>query len=71
MPERADADWLQDILEEGDLLASATSGRTFEEFASDSVLQRAVLHMLQTIREAANHLSPAALAAIPEVPWAN
>ena len=57
MPERGDIDRLLDILEEQELLESAILGKTFEEFDGDAVLQRAVLHMLQTIGEAANYLS--------------
>ncbi|MDP3739178.1 MAG: DUF86 domain-containing protein [Hyphomonadaceae bacterium] len=69
MPDRADTDWLLDILEEADLIATATSGSTFEQFSADPVLQRAVLHMLQTIGEAANHLSSPTLATMSTVPW--
>ena len=69
MPDRTDTDWLLDILEEADLIATATNGRTFEQFSADLVLQRAVLHMLQTIGEAANHLSPATLTTMAAIPW--
>ena len=69
MPDRGDSEWLLDMLEEADLLAAAVSSRSIDQFSTDKVLQRAVLHMLQTIGEAANHLSSATLAAIPTVPW--
>lgn len=69
MPDRVDQDWLLDILEEADLMASALSGSGQAGFQSDPVLQRAVLHMLQTIGEAAGQLSPAAIARISDVPW--
>lgn len=69
MPDRPDHDRLLDILEEADVLAAALSSETEESFASAPVLQRAVLHMLQTIGEAANYLSDAATATMPNVPW--
>ncbi len=69
MPSRTDEDWLLDILEETDLVASALKGRSQAEFLADPILQRAVLHMLQTIGEAAGQLSPEAIASISRVPW--
>jgi uncharacterized protein with HEPN domain len=69
MPDRVDQDWLLDILEEADLTASALSGRSQADFQSEPVLQRAILHMLQTIGEAAGQLSPEAISAISDVPW--
>lgn len=69
MPSRPDQDWLQDILEEADLVATALAGRTQSEFLSNPVLQRAVLHMLQTMGEAAGQLSDATIQSVPGVPW--
>ncbi len=69
MPSRLDQDWLLDILEEADLISSALAGRSHADFQSDPVLQRAILHMLQTIGEAAGQLSPEAIAAIADIPW--
>jgi uncharacterized protein with HEPN domain len=69
MPDRRDVDWLLDILDECDLLTRALDGLTFDAFDRDPILQRAVLHMLQTIGEAANSLSPESLAAMPDTPW--
>jgi uncharacterized protein with HEPN domain len=69
MPSRRDQDWLLDILEEADLISTAIAGRSQAEFQSDPILQRAILHMLQTIGEASGQLSPEAIARIPDVPW--
>lgn len=69
MPSRTDRDWLLDMLEEADLLATAIAGKSETDFLADAVLQRAVLHMLQTIGEAASQLAPPTLAAIAGVPW--
>lgn len=69
MPERRQVDWLLDILDEADLLASAIDGKIFEDFSTDEVLQRAVLHMLQTMGEAANNLTADVTDAMPSVPW--
>jgi uncharacterized protein with HEPN domain len=69
MPDRLDDDWLLDILEECDLIARAIAGRDFAAFDADPILQRAVLHMLQTIGEAAGQLSDVVLDRTPDVPW--
>ncbi len=69
MPERIDIDRLRDILDEAAILALALDGKSFADFTADPVFQRAVLHMLQTIGEAAGNLSAEAIAAIPNVPW--
>jgi uncharacterized protein with HEPN domain len=69
MSERRDRDWLNDMLAEAELLASAISGKTLADFQSDPVLQRAVQHMLQTIGEASTKLDAATLNTIEGVPW--
>lgn len=58
MPERLDADRLRDILDEAEILEQALNGKAIVDFVADPVLQRAVLHMLQTMGEAAANLSP-------------
>jgi uncharacterized protein with HEPN domain len=52
MPNQADADRLQDILDEADFLAAALEGYNLAAFQADKVRQRAVLHSLQTIGQA-------------------
>lgn len=69
MPERIDIDRLRDILEEAAILAQALNGKSFDDFVADPVFQRAVLHMLQTIGEAASNLSAETIASVPNVPW--
>jgi uncharacterized protein with HEPN domain len=68
MPERNDTDWLSDIMDEIALANRLTRSMGFDEFSSDPFAQRALLHMLQTIGEAAGKLSGHTLAAVPGVP---
>ncbi len=69
MSERRDRDWLQDMLDEAELLARAIHHKDIEAFKADPVLQRAVQHMLQTIGEASTKLDAATLNTIEGVPW--
>ncbi|MFC4725066.1 DUF86 domain-containing protein [Glycocaulis abyssi] len=69
MPERGDHDWLADILDEAALARQLTQSMDYEAFAADPFAQRALLHMLQTIGEAAGKLSPETLSALPDLPW--
>jgi uncharacterized protein with HEPN domain len=69
MPERSQADRLKDILDEAAILAEAVAGKDISDLQADPVLQRAVLHILQTIGEAAAHLSADTTAAVPGPPW--
>lgn len=69
MPDRSDHERLLDILEEAAVIERAISGIAFDTFSSDALLQRGVLHALQTIGEAANYLSDASMTQIADVPW--
>jgi uncharacterized protein with HEPN domain len=72
MPERSDRDWLNDIVDEIALACQLTQSTGYDAFSADPFAQRALLHMLhmlQTIGEAAGKLSPETLSAIPGVPW--
>ena len=53
MPDRSQRDRLLDILDKAKVIADALDGVSLETFAADPILQRAVLHALQTIGEAA------------------
>ena len=69
MPERSDRDWLNDILDEIALARQLTQSMDYDKFGADPFAQRALLHILQTIGEAAGKLSPETLSAVPDVPW--
>jgi uncharacterized protein with HEPN domain len=69
MPDRSQVDRLLDILDEVKVLDDALSSVTFNAFEQSPILQRAVLHALQTIGEAANYLTEETTAAIAEAPW--
>lgn len=69
MPERRDSDWLNDILDEISLARQLTESTTFDAFAVDPFAQRALLHILQTIGEAAGKLSGRTLTMMPSIPW--
>ncbi|HWA20961.1 MAG TPA: DUF86 domain-containing protein [Caulobacterales bacterium] len=70
MPDRPDSDRLLDILDEIAIIEKALRGLSYEEFLADEVKRHAVLHALQTIGEAANYISDATLAKMPDAPWA-
>lgn len=46
-----------------------TEGVTYESFASNKMMQQAVMRMIQIIGEAARKVSPEARALNPDVPW--
>ena len=69
MPDRPARDLWLDILEEADLVAAATVASNQSAFVADLILQRAVLHMLQTIGEATGRLQPEELAKLPDIRW--
>jgi uncharacterized protein with HEPN domain len=60
---------LQDILENIEAVKLALGGRSREEFNSDLLLRSAILHYLQTIGEAASHISAEMQDKYPDVPW--
>ena len=47
-----------------------SEGVTRERFMSDSILQNALMHLIQIIGEAARKVSPECRKAHPEIPWA-
>lgn len=59
----------------GDMLDTAkranriVSGRTRDDYDADELFQLAVLHLVQTIGEAASHVSHTTRAAYPGIPW--
>ena len=65
---RSDRDRLEDILEAIEQICERLPG-TLEEMAASKLLQVWVVHHLQVIGEAANHLSPGFIAEHPEIPW--
>jgi uncharacterized protein with HEPN domain len=46
-----------------------THGLDWQDFAHDRILQNAVMHLIQTIGEAARKISPEFRAAHPAIPW--
>lgn len=70
MSERDWRDWLADILDEADVIAQAVADLDAERFVDAAVEQRAVLHGLQTIGEAAGRLPSRVHDQLPEIPWA-
>lgn len=69
MSERDDALRLADIVDELDFLADALKSITHEQFARDSVTQKATIYALQVIGEAANHLSSTAQSRAQDIEW--
>ncbi len=65
---RPDRDRLADILEAIEKIRERLPP-TEEELVASELLQVWVVHHLQVIGEAANHLSPGFIAEHPEIPW--
>ncbi|MEN6518113.1 MAG: HepT-like ribonuclease domain-containing protein [Methanospirillum sp.] len=65
---RPDRDRLADILEAIEKIRERLPPAP-EELMASELLQVWVVHHLQVIGEAANNLSPAFIAAHPEIPW--
>ena len=61
--------YLADILDSARIIQHHLSGMSREQFLSDLRTQDAVIRRFEIIGEAARHLSPAALKALPDVPW--
>lgn len=64
-----DSAYLLDIVLAARLARSYVAGKTRQEFDADRQCQDAVVRRLEIIGEAATHVSPAARAALPMVPW--
>jgi uncharacterized protein with HEPN domain len=61
--------YLADILDSARIIRQHLAGMNREQFLADQRTQDAVVRRFEIIGEAARHLSPAALKALPDVPW--
>jgi uncharacterized protein with HEPN domain len=61
---------VEDMLVEARDAVDFTRGLDHDVFMEDRLRRKAVAHCIQTIGEAADHLSAEFVAAHPEVPWA-
>jgi len=61
--------YLADILDSARIIQQHLVGLTREQFLADVRTQDAVTRRFEIIGEAARHLSPAALQALPDIPW--
>jgi uncharacterized protein with HEPN domain len=66
---RGDPDYLHDILEAADSIASYIAGQSETSFSADLMRRDAVLYRLAVVGEAAGRLSKAARDARPDIPW--
>ena len=64
-----DKAYLADILDSARTIQQYLSGMNREQFLADVRTQDAVIRRFEIIGEAARHLSPAVLEALPDVPW--
>ena len=69
MPEREWTFRLHDILEAIQFVSEHLDGLTFEEFASNELLVRAVLHTLEVAGEATRGIPEDVTSQHPEIPW--
>ena len=69
MPEREWTFRLRDILEAIQFVSEHLDGLTFEEFASNELLVRAVLHTLEVAGEATRGIPEDVTSQHPEIPW--
>jgi len=61
--------FLRDIVESARMVQRFVSGKTFDDFQNDSLLQEGVLRRLGIIGEAASKIPPETLAKIDGPPW--
>jgi uncharacterized protein with HEPN domain len=61
--------YLLDMLQAAREIQKHSSGVSFETFASDRVLQNALMHLIQIIGEAARMVSPEYCQSHGEIPW--
>ena len=66
---RRDEVLLRDILSEIAFILATTQNRTEDDFRADLVLNKAVLHSLTVIGEAANKVSDELKSTHPSIPW--
>ncbi len=69
MTRRADAAYLQDIVEAAEHIAAYLTGLDYEAFSSQPMIQDGVTFRLEVIGEACRGLSNAFRLLHPEVPW--
>ena len=67
--ERANLDYLQDILAMMDKVERFTAGISLEEFEENDMAHFAVIRAIEVMGEAAKHVSPEVRQRYPEVPW--
>ena len=60
---------LADILDAARIIQQHLGGMTREQFLADQRTQDAVVRRFEIIGEAARHLSPVTLKALPDIPW--
>ncbi len=61
--------YLADILQSARIIREHLAGFSPEQFMADIRTQDAVVRRFEIIGEAARHLSPEVLKALPDVPW--
>jgi len=61
--------YLTDILQSARIIQQHLAGMSREQFLADLRTQDAVIRRFEIIGEAARHLSPDTLKALPDVPW--
>ncbi len=64
-----DKAYLADILDSARIIQQHLAGLTREQFLTDQRTQDAVVRRFEIIGEAARHLSPVTLKALPDIPW--
>ena len=69
MSERSWGYRLQDILDAIDFVSENLEGVSFEEFAGNELLNRAILHTLEIAGEASTGVPPEFRERHPEIPW--
>ena len=69
MSKRRDPDYLGDIREAIQKIATYTAGLSYEQFIEDSKTQDAVVRNLEVIGEATKNLSSGLRKTYPQIPW--
>jgi len=64
-----DQQWLLDVLLAAEDALSFVHDETFEQFLESKLTQRAVLHCLAIIGEAAGRIAESSMSEIPDLPW--
>jgi len=69
MPPRSPRQRLQDILDAIDEIERFTAGKSFERYAADALVRRAVERLVEIVSEATRHLPQSLKDDHPSVPW--